>query len=180
MDDLSLVELFFERDECALAILEEKYGKACRMIAENVLSDTRDAEECVNDTLLAVWNSIPPTRPRSLHGFVLRIARAKAIDKLRYNTREKRDCSQLILLEEIDECAAPTEVGDNECEELINGLLSSLGVRSRVIFVSRYFRLESVSSIAKRLGLSENVVSVDLFRTRKKLKKILIQKGIKR
>lgn len=178
MDDSKLIESFFERDECALAELEKNYGKIYRAIINNVLCDPRDVEECINDTLFTVWNSIPPTHPKSLLGFVIRIARTNAIDKLRYNTREKRDEKHLILLEEIEQLAASNDTPDQNCMEEINEFLEKLPVRTRVVFLRRYFYLESVSSIAKRFEMSENAVSALLFRTREKLKRDLEKKGI--
>ena len=180
MDDVKIIEAFFKRDECAVVELERKHGKIYRAIINNVLSDSRDVEECLNDTYLAVWNTIPPNSPRSLLAYVSTIARSCAIDKLRYNTREKRDESQLVLLEELDEYAVSSDVPDEDCRELINELLASQPVRARVIFIRRYYYLEAVSSIAERFGMSENAVSASLFRTREKLRKALIKKGVMR
>lgn len=179
MDDVKIIEALFERDECALVELEQRYGRIYRTAVRNVLRDPRDVEECINDTLLAVWNTIPPKRPSSLLAFVSRIARAKAIDKLRYNTREKRDESMSLLLEELEECVADNEEREDECAEILNEFLDGLSIRPRVIFLRRYFYFESVQSIAKRFDMTENAVSVSLFRTREGLRKALIKKGIK-
>ena len=65
MEDLQIVDLYWARNENAIAESDRKYGRMLRSVSFSLLSDRQDAEECVNDTYLAAWNSIPPHEPRS-------------------------------------------------------------------------------------------------------------------
>lgn len=182
MEDKNIIELFFNRSETAISQLSEKYGKLCRKIANNVLNDPSDAEECLNDTLLGVWNSIPPNRPDSLISYVCRIARNCAFKRYEYNTAQKRNSHYDAALDELDECiAAPSDVeSEIDAKELTNDLnrfLSGLKKEDRVIFMRRYYFSDSYDSIASLTGLSEKNVSVRLTRIRAKLKTYLKERG---
>lgn len=168
----------FERDEGGLRELERTYSPLCAEIARGVLSDGRDVEECVNDTLLAVWNAIPPADPESLPAFLCRIARRIAISKFRHNTRKKRDNRGDVLLSEVEEFLPDTEgEQDDRLRSIISDCLRSCDSLSRNIFIRRYILFEDVGSIAKRFSLTENAVSVRLSRTKSKLAEILKKEG---
>ena len=183
MEDARIIELFFERSEQAIAGLSEKYGPTCLRIAENILNDRSDAEECVNDAYLAVWNAIPPEKPQALLSYVCRIVRNLALKKHRANTAGKRGSRCDIALDEIAECLPSASDVESEFEakraaESINAFLASLDKESRVLFVRRYWFSDPVSDIAADFGRSGHYISVRLSRIRKKLKNHLEKEGI--
>lgn len=183
MEDQLIIKLFFERSESAIAELSAKYGAVCERIAYRILGDERDAEECVNDACLVVWDSIPPEEPDPLQAYVYRIVRNLSLKKYHYNTAQKRNSYYDAALEEIADCLESRQSVEGELEyrELIgevNAFLGTLKQKDRVIFIRRYWYLESVSDIADSLGLSRNSVTVNLHRTRKKLRKYLQGKEV--
>ena len=183
MEDTQIIDLFFERSEQALRELDDKYGKAVRRTASNLLNLAQDAEECVSDTYLRVWNSIPPQRPDYLGGYVCRIARNLAISRLRFDHADKRASSLDVVLDELEACLpSPVDVeSDYEARELgeaINRFLAGLSYDDRFVFVRRYWFADSVKAIARQLGKKEGSVSVRLFRLRNKLKNTLEQEGL--
>ena len=182
VSDISIIELFNSRSEKAVSALAEKYGKLCKGISFNILSNKEDSEECVNDTYLKVWNSIPPTKPDNLMAYVCRVARNIALDKLRYNLRGKRSGKTDTLLSELSECIPSREnveeSADDTLKSAINTFLCSLSERDRKIFVRRYFFCDDIKSIAKLCEISETNVTTVLNRTRNNLKKYLSDNGI--
>ena len=185
MDDNRIIELLFERAENALHEVSHKYSRLYKGIIREVLSDECDLDECANDVLLAVWNTIPPNKPNSLSAYICKIARHIGIDRLRYNTRQKRDTGYKVMLSELDDCLPAEEPVDDPEErgEIIRTVLSdflrSLDSETEILFVRRYIYLESVTGLAQRFELGENHISVKLYRARKKLKKVLEKEGIK-
>lgn len=182
MEDKRIIELFFSRSESAISHLSEKYGKLCRKIANNILNNSSDAEECLNDTLLGVWNSIPPNHPDSLISYVCRIARNCALKRYEYNTAQKRNSHYDVALDKLDECLAASSGVEQEIDamELKNDLdrfLSGLNKTDRVIFMRRYYFSDPYEQIADLIGLSEKNVSVRLTRIRAKLKSHLKERG---
>lgn len=183
MDDRRIIELFTARDEAAIKETEREYGRLCYRVAYNILGNAEDAEECVNDTLLAVWNRIPQTvTPGNLKAFVCRIARNTALKKLEYNTAAKRSPNAAVSLAELEEIipdnsAPPDNTGEN-IAEAITAFLRLQKPEARKVFVRRYWFFESVSEIAKRFSFSESKVKSMLFHTRKKLKSYLTKEGI--
>jgi len=186
MNDRDIVASFFERRESALTAVSDKYSRLYISILRETLSDERDIEECANDVLLALWDSIPPNAPSDLASYVCKIARRIGIDKYRYNSREKRGGGYTLMLSELEESVPDPSPDANigiTCDseitrEAIGTFIKSLDTETRVLFVRRYFYFESTKALADRFGMSENVVSVRLFRARKKLKKILEKEGI--
>lgn len=183
LTDNEIILLFNARNERALSAVSEKYGTNCSRIAKNILKNDQDAEECVNDTYLKVWESIPPERPDSLCVYVAKVTRNSAIDRYRSERSEKRGGGEIpLILDELAEC-----VSDNSSVELtaerhellsaVNEYLETLPSEKRIAFVSRYTLCESVKSIAQRLGITQNNVSVNLGRTRKGLIDYLKRKG---
>ena len=180
--DIRIIELFTSRSKDAVSALSKKYEKLCRSISYNILRNREDAEECVNDTYLKVWDSIPPAKPDNLTAYVCRIARNISLDKLRYNLRSKRNGSTDALLSELSECIPSTdnveESADDTLKNAITDFLDGLSDRDRNIFVRRYFFCEDVKSISKKLGVTETNVTTILNRTRNNLKKYLSDNGI--
>ena len=179
MDDNSIIELYFARNEQAISETKNKYGKYCLKIAYNVLGNREDAEECENDTYIGVWNAIPPTRPQILSAFIGRIARNISLKMLRAKTAEKRQSSEAVIsLDELGECIpAPEEGGAEELMGHIKTFLAAAEDIDRKLFVGRYFHAYEVGRMAEALGLSPNAVSLRLHRTREKLRVYLRQRG---
>ena len=181
MDDEKIVALYWERNENAIRETEAKYGKYCYAIAYNILHSREDADECVNDTWYGAWDAMPPERPTKLRWFLARITRNIAIDRYRYDSAKKRRGEVEIAMDEYWECI-PNEDAPMEDElalkEAINAFLAALDLRSRVIFMRRYWYAMSVRDIAYGMSLSESYVSVILHRTRMKFKDHLTKEGI--
>ena len=183
MLDEEIIELFFERSERALSELKTKYGRTCLQTSYNILGDYRDAEECVNDSFLGVWNAIPPTRPNPLLTYVLKVVRNLSLNRYHKNHAQKRNSAYDLAVEELEEfLAAPDGVESAlETKELTTAIESFLDTQkplNRVIFVRRYWFYDSYAQIVKRTGLSEKNVSVRLTRMREKLKDYLKERGI--
>ena len=179
MQDDAIVELYWERDERAIQHTDEKYHIYCQTIADRILQSEHDAEECVNDTWLRAWNTIPPQKPSSLRLFLGRITRNLSLDRYRRLHADKRGGGEMpILLEELGECASGDdtvyeEVQRREMAERLHSFLTELPLRDRTVFLKRYFYAMAVTDIAGQLGTSENNVSKILSRTREKLKTFL-------
>lgn len=183
MDDSKIIDLFFERSEQAIVELSGKYGPICRKTAENILNNRLDAEECVNEAYLAVWNTVPPQSPDPLLTYLCRIVRNIALKKYHENTAVKRNSAYDVALDEIAECvSSPLSVEDEaeakEIAETINAFLASLSRADRIMFVRRYWHADSVSDIAALFNKGEHYVSVRLSRIRKGLKQYMQEKGI--
>lgn len=184
LDDRTIIQHYWDRDECAITETDEKYGSYCHKIAENILENSEDAKECVNDTYLKTWNSVPPEWPKIFPAFIGKIVRNTAFN---YYTRihaQKRGGSITeVVLEELDECIPDKNAefiqDDSELTGIINTFLESLSERNREIFVLRYWYNEKISYIAATMKMSENSVFSVLNRMRKKLRKILEEKGVK-
>ena len=183
MDDERIINLFLERDEGAIAAASEKYGLAIRKIAFNILGDDDYAAECENDTLLAAWNSIPPHEPRGyLFSYLARIARASATDRLRKQSAEKRNAQVSELTLEMQECIPGSEdvwekISGMELSKAINSFLQSQTKLKRGIFLRRYWYMDSIAEIARRVSMNESRVKNILFRMRLKLREHLKKEG---
>lgn len=184
MDDQAIIALYQSRDERAIDETDAAYGSYCHSIAMSILDSRPDAEECVNDTYLHAWNSIPPQCPARLSSFLGRIVRNLSIDRARKNRAAKRGGGAFLqLLEELEPflpCAESVEqaVETRELTEYINRFLRTLPERECTLFLLRYFYAKSVREAAMRCGISENSAKVTLHRTRKKLQNYLEKEGI--
>ena len=183
MEDSKIVDLYLARDEAAIDITCEKYGKRLRRLAKTICGDEMMAEECENDTYLGAWNSIPPHEPRSyLYAFLMKIARCLALDRVRGLSREKRSAKFEELSSEIEDCIASLESVEDEIEarELVAAINVSLRSQPAIkknIFIRRYWFMDSLSTIAKRFDISEGKVKTVLFRLRSDLKNHLKNEG---
>lgn len=179
MDDRQIVDLFWQRREDALVHTRARYGAYCGSIAQRILGNTEDAEECVNDTWLQAWNAIPPAKPAHLRLFLGRITRNLAINAAQKQKAEKRGGGQVTLaLEELAECLpAADDVQDDiqqkALERAMRQFLNALPPRDCTVFLYRYFYMEPTVAIAKRVGIRENHVLLILSRTRAKLREFL-------
>ena len=181
MEDSKIIELYFERDERAIEESGLKYGAYCNTVANNILSDIYEAEECVTDTWIRSWNTIPPTIPNILRSFFARITRNIAIDKMRKRQASKRSSNEyLVSLDELSECVSdnPADIDPGEIGRIISDFLSCELRENRRIFVLRYFYSESLESIAKKCGAGIPKIKSTLFRMRERLKKRLIDEEV--
>ena len=181
LPDEEIVNLYFDRSEEAIAACQVKYGKSCHTVAYNILHSDEDAEECVNDTWLRAWNSIPPERPTSLGAWLSTVTRRLALTRYEKKTAAKRNGGMEASLEELSECvtAGSLTIADEVAlSEAINGFLASLPTRTRMIFMRKYWYMDSIADIAKALGMGESAVKVTLHRTREKFRKHLAKEGI--
>lgn len=178
-----IIELYRARDEEAIRRTADTLGSYCYTVAYNILGNPEDAEECVNDTYLAVWNAIPPARPASFKHFVTRILRNLALNRYKEQNRDKRGGGQVPLaLEELAEVVSDTEdipadYARKELLESITRFLRECSPRDRGLFLDRYIRLEPTAALAKRYRVKEAQVLLILSRTRKKLKAQLEKEG---
>ena len=181
MNDAKIIDLLFERSESGLSLIDQKYKGLSIHILSGILSDFADVEECYNDLLVAVWNSIPPERPRSLTAYICTLTRRIGINRYKHNHREKRDGYRLMLSELDEAIPDPTQDLQTHSEvitEALNRFVTRLDREGRILFLRRYVFMESVTELAARFGMSENAVSSRLFRIRKKLKAFLREENI--
>ncbi len=181
MDDSRIVELFFSRDEKAIEATSDKYGRLCHFIAYNILHSEEDTEECVNDTYLKLWNSIPPTRPENLGAYTARITRNLSLDRYREMVAQKRGSyAESLPTEELEWCISESTPSPEEemiMKECINTFLASLDKSKRIVFIQRYFYMCEIKEIAKKNALSESNVKAILSRLRVKFRKHLERYG---
>lgn len=183
MDDQAIIALFWARDEMAIGETKAKYGRLCRGIARNILGNEEDAEECENDTYLKTWQAIPPQRPAVLPAYLGRIARNIALNRWKAGRADKRGGGEVPLsLDELGDCVSGREdpdLDEGEVLAAIERLLDSLEQADRLVFLLRYWQLEPVTAIARRMAWSESKVTSRLFRLRKRLKSQLEKEGIR-
>ena len=184
MEDKDIIGLYLERSEEAITETAHKYSVLLSRIAFGILRSREDAEECVNDTYMRAWNSIPPNRPKRLSAFLGRITRNLSLNRYEQLTAQKRGgSSRELALEELEECVPAAgdlqrEVEDSELAELINEFLDKQKRESRIIFMRRYWYFCTVSEIAEDMHIGESKVKMSLLRTRKKLKQFLEKQGV--
>lgn len=184
MKDADIIDLYWSRDERAIRETQERYGSYCYSIAWHILYDRGDADECVNDTWLRAWNSIPPGRPGKLALFLGTITRNLSLDRWKERRTMKRGGGEIELaLDELAECvpdihSTEDAVETAELERMIDVFLRTLQERDRNIFLRRYWYVEDYVEIARRYALNLNTVKTSLFRTRNKLKRYLEREGI--
>lgn len=184
MEDNRIIELYWQRDEAAIAQTQAKYGGYCHSIAYHLLHNYEDAEECVNDTYVGAWNAIPPYRPRNLATFLGRITRNLSLKKWRAKTAKKRGSGDVpLVLDELEGCIPSGNSIDAymDAEELagiLDDFLGGLPVTERRVFLCRYWYFDSVSEIAARFGFTHSKVKMMLKRTRDKLLKRLEKEDI--
>ena len=178
MDDRRILDLYFARSEEAIRHTKDKYGRLLFGISYNIVKSDGDAEECVSDTYLHTWRSIPPKQPSVLRTFLGKLTRNLSIDRLRSMKRAKRSNDLTVSFEEIGDILAATEdTSEGELTELLNSFLDSLPDTECRLFVGRYWYGYSVSKMAAGYGMSANAVSKQLARTREGLRVYLNERG---
>ncbi len=184
MDDREIVALYFKRNEKAIEASEKKYGKYCFFIAHNILGNKEDSEECVNDTYIKAWNSIPPHKPEKLSTFLGKITKNLAFDILDKKSAKKRGSNTVsLVLEELHECIPSPSSAENEVDKLqlienLNCFLQTLSKENRKIFLQRYWYMMPIREIAEENDFTESKVKMSLMRTRENLRIFLEKEGV--
>lgn len=182
MEDSRIIDLYFERNEDAVAETDRKYGAFCCGIALNILSLCADAEECVNDTYLQAWNAIPPLRPDRFDAWLGRVVRNLALNLWRKNHRKKRYTGMEVLLNELEDCIPAPETVEHVIEAkelagLIDIWLASLPQDDRILFLRRYWNGERVDVLAEECGMAPGRLAKRLYKLRRRLKSALEKEG---
>ena len=183
MTDDKIIALYFDRNEDAVCQTQIKYSRYLFTIAQNIVANREDAEECENSTYLAAWNSIPPEHPHSLSAYLSKIVRNFALMKFRANNREKRGGNEALLsLDELAECIPAAPQDDSLTQEslakILSAFLKTLPDTEQQLFVCRYFHCDSIKALCQSFGMKESRVKMTLKRTREKLAKYLTEKGV--
>ncbi|MDO5441213.1 MAG: sigma-70 family RNA polymerase sigma factor [Bacillota bacterium] len=183
MEDKQIIGLFFERSESAISEVQKKYSSYCFSIANNILHEKSESEECLNDTYLAAWNSIPPNNPENLAAFLGKLTRNISLKRFRNHTAKKRGGEETaLILDEIDECFTVYDNVENqlmlsELVDILNDFLEELPLSERRVFIRRYWYFETVKDVAAFYGYSESKVKMILKRSRDKLRTTLSKEG---
>ena len=177
MNDQQIISLYFARNERAIKETDRKYGKTCMQVSMNILHSKPDAEECVNDTYLKTWNSIPPTNPHSLCAFICRIIRNLSLNRLQSLTAAKRSRDLTVSFEELEACIPAAMEDAGELSTLLNDFLEGLDETNRVLFMGRYWYSYAIDDLAAQMGLTDKAVYMRLHKTREKLRAYLAERG---
>ena len=181
MEDETIIDLYFAREERAISETGKKYGSYCRSIAFNILHSHEDTEECVSDTYLHTWNTIPPTKPIHFFAYLAKICRHLAFDRLDWNNAAKRKAEVVALTQEMEECIPghwqEKDVRSAEISRLVGSFLWKQTADNRMIFVRRYWFGDSVSEIALRYEISQSAVLMRLSRMREKMAVYIKKEG---
>ena len=173
----NIIALYFARDERAITETDRVYGKFCMGLSQGIVGNRQDAEECVSDTYLKVWNTIPPKEPPSLKNYLAKILRNLSIDRYRRNRAARKHIDFEIALHELSECLPAREETQGEVISLMETFLRGEDALSRKLFMGRYWHALSVKELAKYYGLTQNAVTKRLIRTREKLRVYLTERG---
>ncbi len=184
MEDRDIIKLYTARSETAITETNIKYGTYCRSIAFHILGNSEDADECVNEALWNVWNSVPPQIPRDFRAYFAKITRNISLNRLEKQRAQKRGGKEMeLVFEELSNCISDQSnfqsiSDDIVIRETLNRFLKTLSEKERWMFVRRYWYADSVGDIARKLRMSENHVRVVLHRVRRKLKTVLEKEGV--
>lgn len=182
MDDWAIIDLYFARDEKAIEETDKKYRKLCLSVANNILLNGEDSEECLNDTYLCVWNKIPPTRPKNLMAFICQIIRFLSMKRLEHNSALKRSRDMTVSYSELENILPDDRISpDIEYEDigsLISDFLRHEKEASRNVFIRKYYYFDTISDIAEKYSFSESKVKNMLFRSRIRLRETLKKGGV--
>ena len=178
LQDHEIVALYHARDDQAIHHSQRKYGSYCRTVAMNILNSPPDAEECVNDTWLAAWNSMPPQKPQNLCAYLGKLVRHISINRLKALRRERRDVRLTVTLEELEDCIpAPDDTESRLICQWLDEYLGTLTELDRRLFVGRYWYNYRVKQMARHYGLSANAATKRISRVREGLRVYLTERG---
>ena len=183
MEDSKLIELYFARNEDAIRHTDDTYGRRLFYLAERIVQNDQDAEESVSDTYLKAWNSIPPHRPKYFFAYLAKICKNFALDKLDWKSAAKRKAEVVSLTQEMETCipdsARSYDVDRKELGMILDAFLRTLTQENRMVFMRRYWYMDTIAEIAVRYGISESAVQMRLNRTRRRLQNYLEMEGIR-
>lgn len=189
LDDTKIIELFHQRNESAIEETDRKYGRLLNRVSNNIVQNEQDAEECVSDTYISTWNTIPPQKPNSLKMFLLKIVRNISINKFHHTNRKKRGGGEYTaVFEELDTSLSSAANGTASMQhndiadeialrDALNRFLECLPESQRAVFIGRYWYFESITEIADNLNMSPSNVKMILLRCRKSLMELLQKEG---
>ena len=183
MEDRQIVELYWQRDEQAIAESDARYGKMLKSLSMSILHSDPDAQECVNDTWLSAWNAMPTDRPDLLGAYLSKIARNHSINRYRYLHAEKRNAGGELPFDELEDCLSSDEgspfreMENRRLVELLNRFLGSLDEEKRIVFVRRYYYCDSVADLERLTGFGAEKIKSMLHRMRKSLAVLLEREG---
>lgn len=182
MEDTKIIALFWERNEQAVKETDIAYGRRLYVLSNNILNNREDAQECVSDTYMETWKTIPPKRPKHFYAYLAAICRNLSLNKLDWRMAAKRNAEVVALTQEMESCIPDrrqdAELDRREFKRVLEAFLDSLPKESRLIFLRRYLYVDTVAEIAARYGISEGKVKTQLHRTRNKLRSFLAKEGI--
>lgn len=183
MEDAEIVELFWARNEDAIKETDAVYGRRLNALAKNILQSREDAEESVNDTYMETWKAIPPQRPRYFFAFLAAICRHLSLTRLDWNMAAKRKAEVVSLTEDMEQCIPDAShertMRGKELGRILDAFLESLPKDSWVIFLRRYWYVDTIAEIARQYGMTESKVKMQLSRTKEKLRIYLEKEGIR-
>ena len=183
MDDSKIIELFFARDEDAIKHTDDTYGRRLFHLADNIVHNDQDAEESVNDTYMKAWDTIPPQRPEHFFAYIAKICRNFALKRIDWQKAKKRNAEVVTLTQEMENCIPDTyrdmEADERELGRVLDAFLRTLTPENQMVFLRRYWYVDTIAEIAVRYGISESAVQMRLNRTRSKLAMYLAKEGIK-
>ena len=183
MDDSRIIDLYFARNEDAIRHTDDTYGRRLHYLAERIVKNDQDAEESVSDTYMKAWNTIPPHRPKYFFAYLAKICKNFALDKLDWKAAAKRKAEVVSLTQEMESCIPDTarefDVDREELGMILDAFLRTLTPENRMIFMRRYWYMDTVAEIAVRYGISDSAVQMRLSRTRGKLYTYLQKEGIR-
>ena len=183
MEDSKIIELFFARSEDAIKHTDETYGRRLYHLAENIVKNGQDAEESVSDTYMKAWDTIPPQRPEHFFAYISKICRNFALKKIDWQKAKKRNAEVVTLTQEMENCIPDTyrdmEADERELGRILDTFLRTLTPENQMVFLRRYWYVDTIAEIAVRYGISESAVQMRLNRTRSKLAMYLAKEGIK-
>ena len=182
MDDTKIIDLFWARNEEAILQTDKAYGRKLYVLANKILNNREDAQECVSDTYMKTWESIPPQRPNYFYAFLASICRHLSFHKIDWKLAAKRNAEVVALTQEMEMCipdiSRNQELEALELRRVMNAFLESLPKETRLIFLRRYWHVDTIAEIAARYGMTESKVKMQLSRTRNKLRSFLESEGI--
>ena len=183
MDDSKIIELFFARNEDAIKHTDDTYGRRLFHLADNIVHNDQDAEESVNDTYMKAWDTIPPQRPEHFFAYIAKICRNFALKRIDWQKAKKRNAEVVTLTQEMENCIPDTyrnmEADERELGRVLDAFLRTLTPENQMVFLRRYWYVDTIAEIAVRYGISESAVQMRLNRTRSKLAMYLAKEGIK-